>query len=259
MSFTRDAFLDPVTQSESSYNPLYLDSSFESLSGYIGIITNPASTDDTILACPESTPPDPVPETAQAPVDTSFPDSGCGGSGELANDANMPLNSSVDSARYPSQLEKAEQAAIALNLQRRLEDAGADAKALSSDSSTNFSSPCLPDLVHGSSSPEPLPTKETAVSSSTSSGSDHDPSSTPVSSRGEPAGGMEMVFDLNMNTATNLPRKQKLRSPAQKESFNKVREHGACEKHRKQHKRVSRPHWLFSCHDNSICVISCHR
>lgn len=52
------------------------------------------------------------------------------------------------------------------------------------------------------------------------------------------AGGMEFVLDLNMNATTNVPKKQKPRSQAQKENYIKVRKHGACEKHRKQHKRV---------------------
>lgn len=48
-----------------------------------------------------------------------------------------------------------------------------------------------------------------------------------------------MVLDLNMNATTNLPKKQKPRSQAQKENYIKARKFGACEKHKKQHKRVS--------------------
>lgn len=50
--------------------------------------------------------------------------------------------------------------------------------------------------------------------------------------------GVELVLDLNMNATANLPKKQKPRSQAQKENYIKARKHGACEKHRKQHKRV---------------------
>lgn len=63
--------------------------------------------------------------------------------------------------------------------------------------------------------------------------------STSASPDSEAAGrGVELVLDLNMNATANLPKKQKPRSQAQKENYIKARKHGACEKHRKQHKRV---------------------
>ena len=69
------------------------------------------------------------------------------------------------------------------------------------------------------------------------------PQNTSVS-EAPPPGGMEMVLDLNMNTAANVPKKQKPRSQAQKENYIKARKYGACEKHKKQHKRVSFPFTL---------------
>lgn len=53
-------------------------------------------------------------------------------------------------------------------------------------------------------------------------------------------GGVELVLDLNMNETTSGPKKQKPRTQAQRESYINARRNGACEKHRKQHKRVSR-------------------
>jgi hypothetical protein len=59
------------------------------------------------------------------------------------------------------------------------------------------------------------------------------PSAQPVS------GGVEMVLDLNMNARAFLPKKQKARTKAQRENYINVRRNGACEKHRKRHKKVS--------------------
>lgn len=52
------------------------------------------------------------------------------------------------------------------------------------------------------------------------------------------SGGLEMVLDLNMNASTLLPKKQKPRTKAQRENYINVRRNGACEKHRKRHKKV---------------------
>jgi len=57
------------------------------------------------------------------------------------------------------------------------------------------------------------------------------PSAQPVS------GGVEMVLDLNMNARAFLPKKQKARTKAQRENYINVRRNGACEKHRKRHKK----------------------
>ena len=51
-------------------------------------------------------------------------------------------------------------------------------------------------------------------------------------------GGVELVMDLNMNVATTMPRKHKPRTQAQRERYLAVRSQGACEKHKRQHKRV---------------------
>ncbi|KAJ5684000.1 uncharacterized protein N7477_000345 [Penicillium maclennaniae] len=125
--------------------------------------------------------------------------------------------------RIVSTKEKRREASIALHLQR-LCDATALDLEMSSDSSASFSSQSWSDCMRESISPKP-------ISTSTST------RSTPVSS--QEAGGMEMVLDLNMNAASNLPKKQKPRSQAQKENYIKARKYGACEKHKKQHKRVS--------------------
>ncbi|OQE18797.1 hypothetical protein PENFLA_c020G08651 [Penicillium flavigenum] len=115
--------------------------------------------------------------------------------------------------------EKRREAAIALHLQR-LCDATALDLDMSSDSNTSFSSPSWSEYVRGSSSPRPSP-ENTSVSEA------------------PPPGGMEMVLDLNMNAAANVPKKQKPRSQAQKENYIKARKYGACEKHKKQHKRCN--------------------
>lgn len=123
--------------------------------------------------------------------------------------------------RIASYKEKRREAAIALHLQR-LCDATALDLEMSSDSNTSFSSPSWSDYMRESISPKPTSTS---------------PESTTVSS--QESGGMEMVLDLNMNAAAHLPKKQKPRSQAQKENYIKARKYGACEKHKKQHKRVS--------------------
>ncbi|KAF4154647.1 hypothetical protein CNMCM8927_001079 [Aspergillus lentulus] len=134
-----------------------------------------------------------------------------------------------------SKKEKRLEASIALHLQR-LQDAATADFNLSSESCGSFSSPCWPDSAAGSAS-EP---QSRGSPSSTSASEPSAKSSTPPSSRPSPAnGGVELVLDLNMNTTTNLPKKQKPRSQAQKENYIKVRKHGACEKHRKQHKRCN--------------------
>lgn len=119
--------------------------------------------------------------------------------------------------------EKRREASIALHLQR-LCDATALDLDMSSDSNTSFSSPAWSDCMPESISPQP-------------------PSSSPEQTSAPPPaagnGGFELVLDLNMNTTSNLPKKQKPRSQAQKENYIKARKYGACEKHKKQHKRVS--------------------
>jgi hypothetical protein len=127
--------------------------------------------------------------------------------------------------RVASIKEKRREAAIALHLQRLCEATALDLD-MSSDSNTSFSSPAWSDYVRGSNSPQ------------SATASPKTPSA-PAPAAG--TGGVEMVLDLNMNTAANLPKKQKPRSQAQKENYIKARKYGACEKHKKQHKRVSSP------------------
>lgn len=127
--------------------------------------------------------------------------------------------------RIASIKEKRREAAIALHLQRLCDAAALDLE-MSSDSNTSFSSPAWSEYVRGSNSPS-----SASVSAETPS------APAPAAS----TGGIELVLDLNMNTAANLPKKQKPRSQAQKENYIKARKYGACEKHKKQHKRVSLP------------------
>lgn len=115
--------------------------------------------------------------------------------------------------------EKRREAAIALHLQRLCVATALDLD-MSSDSNTSFSSPSWSEYVRGSTSPRPSPENMSV-------------------SEAPPPGGIELVLDLNMNAATNVPKKQKPRSQAQKENYIKARKYGACEKHKKQHKRVS--------------------
>lgn len=125
---------------------------------------------------------------------------------------------------------KRRDASIAIHLQR-LQDPSIE-RELSSDSNTSFSSPSWSDFLQETRSSMPAtlgPLVTPTVSDDSASAS---PESDPA------AGGMEFVLDLNMNATTNVPKKQKPRSQAQKENYIKVRKHGACEKHRKQHKRV---------------------
>ncbi|KAJ5970847.1 uncharacterized protein N7479_000765 [Penicillium vulpinum] len=115
--------------------------------------------------------------------------------------------------------EKRREAAIALHLQRLCDTTALDLD-MSSDSNTSFSSPSWSEYVRGSTSPR-LSSENTSVSEA------------------PPPGGIEMVLDLNMNAASNVPKKQKPRSQAQKENYIKARKYGACEKHKKQHKRCN--------------------
>ncbi|KAJ6087542.1 hypothetical protein N7467_006456 [Penicillium canescens] len=124
--------------------------------------------------------------------------------------------------RVASIKEKRREAAIALHLQR-LCDATALDLDMSSDSNTSFSSPSWSDYMRGSTSPQPAhPSRENTSVSGAS-----------------PPGAMEMVLDLNMNATANVPKKQKPRSQAQRENYIKARKYGACEKHKKQHKRCN--------------------
>ncbi|OJZ90577.1 hypothetical protein ASPFODRAFT_40971 [Aspergillus luchuensis CBS 106.47] len=129
-----------------------------------------------------------------------------------------------------SSKEKRMEASIALHMQR-LQEAAMQDLELSSDSSTTFPSPRWSDsaasVYQGGTCTTPATTPLPDVTR------------TPVSGSESAAGAMELVLDLNMNTTTNVPKKQKPRSQAQKENYIKVRKHGACEKHRKQHKRCN--------------------
>lgn len=144
-------------------------------------------------------------------------------------------------SRCSSKKEKRIEASIAIHMQRLQEESIASLNMLEPD--TSFSSPCSSDLVHDDASPASTRVSQTATPASTTT------NNTPTSNSSgtdQTAAGVELVLDLNMNTTTNLPKKHKPRSQAQKDNYIKIRKHGACEKHRKQHKRVSVFTWDMS-------------
>ncbi|PYH84775.1 hypothetical protein BO82DRAFT_351586 [Aspergillus uvarum CBS 121591] len=126
--------------------------------------------------------------------------------------------------------EKRRDASIAIHLQR-LQEASSSV-FVPSTSSTTFPSPCWSGSAKSSTG-----SCATPANGSSPDMSEKDQVATPQASPS--SGAMELVLDLNMNTTTNVPKKQKPRSKAQKESYIKVRKYGACEKHRKQHKRCN--------------------
>ncbi|OKL61844.1 hypothetical protein UA08_02855 [Talaromyces atroroseus] len=124
--------------------------------------------------------------------------------------------------RLRSTKQKRRDAAIDLHLQRFMNDH------------------CGPQLFPTDS--EASPSATPSITSSHQSPGD----STPVSSAsntdqstGTLTGGRELVFDMNLNTATQLPKKQKKRTKAQIEDYINARRNGACIKHKKQHKKCN--------------------
>ncbi|KAL2812394.1 hypothetical protein BJX63DRAFT_247790 [Aspergillus granulosus] len=133
-----------------------------------------------------------------------------------------------------SRKEKRRDASIALHLQRLQYAPLPDFAALPSN--TQLSSPDW-----SVSSLDAMPSEPSYTTPGTSPVSDSVKSPSPSSGPESGAASMQLVLDLNMNTTTNVPRKQKPRSRAQRENYIKARKYGVCEKHRKQHKRVSFP------------------
>jgi hypothetical protein len=92
-------------------------------------------------------------------------------------------------------------------------------------------------------SPDSLQESFTGQSQSSSASFSH---ATPGSSSGRseplsdgpPSGSLEMVLDMNMNAATQLPKKQRKRTKAEIDDYTNVRRNGACIMHKKQHKKV---------------------
>lgn len=123
-----------------------------------------------------------------------------------------------------SQKEKRRDASIALHLQR-FQD---------TPSNNLLSSPDWSE-----SSLDVTQYERSSTTSTTPPVSDSQNSSSPVSGSEPGTGSMQLVLDLNMNTTTNVPKKQKPRSRAQRENYIKARKYGVCEKHRKQHKRCN--------------------
>ncbi|KAL5003652.1 hypothetical protein BDV10DRAFT_153882 [Aspergillus recurvatus] len=131
--------------------------------------------------------------------------------------------------RCYSQKEKRRDAAIALHLQRMQDE------LLSEMNTPSLSSNHLSSPNWSESSLEVTPERSFPQSTSPVPESQTSPLAGPQSG----AAPMQLVLDLNMNATTNVPKKQKPRSRAQRENYIKARKYGVCEKHRKQHKRCN--------------------
>ncbi|GAM40386.1 hypothetical protein TCE0_039f12699 [Talaromyces pinophilus] len=128
--------------------------------------------------------------------------------------------------RSRSMKQKRRDAAIDLHLQR-FANAHSDSQLFPTDSEFSFSD-----------SSQQSPVASTPVSSTSNS------------ERSVPqTGGRELVFDINLNTATNLPKKQKKRTQAQIEDYINARRNGACLKHKKQHKKCN-------CHEKQSAKVA---
>ncbi|KAL4788625.1 hypothetical protein BJX76DRAFT_1788 [Aspergillus varians] len=132
-----------------------------------------------------------------------------------------------------SQKEKRRDASIALHLQRMQNVLPSDLNTPSL-SSNHLSSPDWSD-----SSLEMTPCERSSTIPITTPVSESQKLSPPASGSEPGAASMQLVLDLNMNTTTNVPKKQKPRSKTQRENYIKARKYGVCEKHRKQHKRCN--------------------
>jgi hypothetical protein len=128
--------------------------------------------------------------------------------------------------RTRSMKQKRRDAAIDLHLQRFM-NTHSDSQLFPIDSEFSFSDAPSISYSHESSQ------QNTVASTPVSSTSNSDRSTVPQT------GGRELVFDINLNTATNLPKKQKKRTQAQIDDYINARRNGACLKHKKQHKKVS--------------------
>lgn len=129
--------------------------------------------------------------------------------------------------RSRSMKRKRRDAAIDLHLQRFM-NTHADSQLFPTDSEFSFSD--SPSVSYSQESSQQSPVASTPVSSTSNN------------DRSVPqTGGQELVFDINLNTATNLPKKQKKRTQAQIKDYINARRNGACLKHKKQHKKVSLP------------------
>lgn len=167
-----------------------------------------------------------------------------------------------------SRKQKQREASIALYLQR-LRDTCNEACAMLGSESQQFSQQFDDSMAASQQFPQdpsfeplmaffqpgttPAPTQVNSNSMNYSARPSPDAFTTPtISSSSSPAppskkartaapvtGGVELVMDLNMNVATTMPRKHKPRTQAQRERYLAVRNQGACEKHKRQHKRCT--------------------
>lgn len=150
------------------------------------------------------------------------------------------------SPNYASNKVKRRDAAISLHLQL-LKDSPVEESCFVSDSSVSGYSfdPCS-EFLSCADSPVSGLNSSSMESSARGTKSPSTPSSSVCTSKPENQraasrrtnGAVELVLDLNMNETASGPKKQKPRTQAQKESYIAARRNGACEKHRKQHKRV---------------------
>lgn len=129
--------------------------------------------------------------------------------------------------RARSMKQKRRDAAIDLHLERFVKSHSEPQVFVVPD--WDFSISHTPSMTCSSTSAEQSP----VVSTSTSSTPPNERSTGPV------VAGRELVFDINLNTATQLPKKQKKRTRAQIEDYINARRNGACMKHKRQHKKVS--------------------
>ncbi|EEA22742.1 hypothetical protein TMatcc_001597 [Talaromyces marneffei ATCC 18224] len=128
--------------------------------------------------------------------------------------------------RSRSMKQKRRDATIDLHLQRFM-NTHSDSQLFPTDSEFSFSDSHSLSYSHESSQQSPV------ASTPASSASNSDRSTVPQ------IGGRELVFDINLNTATNLPKKQKKRTRAQIEDYVNARRNGVCLKHKKQHKKCN--------------------
>ncbi|KAL4988408.1 hypothetical protein BDW68DRAFT_91602 [Aspergillus falconensis] len=171
-----------------------------------------------------------VPSFPNQFVDPVFENTCLPGAQDFSSFRDLVESQAALDQRCYSQKEKRRDAAIALHLQRMQDEllSEMNTPSLSSNqlSSPNWSESSLevtPERSFTASTTSPVPESQTSPPVGPQSG----------------AAPMQLVLDLNMNATTNIPKKQKPRSKAQRENYIKARKYGVCEKHRKQHKRCN--------------------
>ncbi|KAM5463460.1 hypothetical protein MauCBS54593_007454 [Microsporum audouinii] len=141
---------------------------------------------------------------------------------DTCNEAVAALNSSADDTT----------AAWAMSSQRSSSGGSTFSTSNGLSSSSSPSEGCVEFYSQPQSSRPSVPSQSPALDQSRSQSQQPSP---PAAS----SGGIELVMDLNMNAATSLPRRHRPRTETQRQRYLAVRNHGACEKHKKQHKRCT--------------------